>query len=73
MKKIKASGVPHVVKKQSKDIIVEHPTIDGGKFDKINLTKQTKGKVKTVSQGVKSTQKWHKENPHTYKNKAKKK
>ena len=73
MKKIKASGVHHVVKKQGRDIIVEHPTIDGGKYDKINLTKQTKGKVKTVSQGVKSTKEWHKENPHTYKKKSSKK
>jgi len=73
MKKIKASGVTHVVKKQGKDIVVEHPTIKAGKYDKINLTKQTKGKVKTVSQGVKSTKEWHAENPHTYKNKSKKK
>jgi len=35
----------------------------------INLNKQTKGKVKTVSQGVKSTKAWHKENPHKYKTK----
>lgn len=73
MKKIKASGVHHVVKKQGKDIIVEHLTIKAGKYDKINLTKQTKGKVKTVSQGVKSTKEWHKENPHTYKKKSSKK
>jgi hypothetical protein len=71
MKKIKASGVHHVVKKKGKDIVVEHPTIDGGKYDKINLTKKTKGKVKTIKQGIKSTKEWHKENPHTYKTKSK--
>ncbi len=73
MKKVKVTGVPHVVKKQGKDVVVDHPTIKNGKYDKINLTKQTKGKVKTVEQGVKSTKEWHKENPHTYKDKAKKK
>lgn len=69
MKKVKVSGVHHVVKKKGKDIVVEHPTIDGGKYDKINLTKKTKGKVKTVKQGIKSTKEWHKENPHKYKTK----
>lgn len=71
MKKIKVTGVPHVVKKVGSDIIVEHPTIKNGKYDRINLTKQTKGKIKTVNQGIKSTKGWHKENPHKYKTKSK--
>ena len=73
MKSIKASGVKHIVKKKGKDILVDHPTIKGGKYDKINLTKQTKGKVKTVKQGIKATKEWHKENPHSYKKSAKNK
>lgn len=71
MKKLKVTGVKHVVKKIGKDIIVDHPTIKNGKYDKINLTKQSKGKVKTVSQGVKATKSWHKDNPHIYKSKKK--
>lgn len=73
MKKIKVSGVPHVIKKKGKDVVVDHPTVDNGKYDKLNLTKQTKGKVKTVKQGVKSTKEFHKDNPHSYKDKSKKK
>jgi hypothetical protein len=44
-------------------IMVNHPTEDKGKWDTIDLTKITNGKVKTVAQGVASTKKWHKENP----------
>ena len=44
-------------------IMVNHPTKNKGKWDTIDLTKITNGKVKTVAQGVASTKKWHKENP----------
>jgi hypothetical protein len=44
-------------------IMVNHPTENKGKWDTIDLTKITNGKVKTVPQGVASTKKWHKENP----------
>jgi hypothetical protein len=68
--KVKAGGENHVVYKASKntskskkgDIIVNHPTMDKGKWDTINLTK--KAGVKTVQQGVASTKKWHKQNPY---------
>jgi hypothetical protein len=43
--------------------MVNHPTENKGKWDTIDLTKITNGKVKTVAQGVASTKKWHKENP----------
>ena len=62
-KTIKAAGVKHHVTKNKKgEIVVTHPTIDNGKYDKINLTK--KAKVKTVKEGVKATRKWHKANPY---------
>jgi hypothetical protein len=44
-------------------IMVNHPTKNKGKWDTIDLTKITNGRVKTVAQGVASTKKWHKENP----------
>jgi hypothetical protein len=44
-------------------IMVNHPTKNKGKWDTIDLTKITNGRVKTVPQGVASTKKWHKENP----------
>jgi hypothetical protein len=44
-------------------IMVNHPTENKGKWDTIDLTKITNGKVKTVPQGVASTKKWHDENP----------
>ena len=50
--------------------MVNHPTMDKGKWDTINLTKI--GRAKTVKQGVASTKKWHKDNPD-YKYKGKKK
>ena len=63
MKKVFIQGVKHLVKKNKKgDVVVEHKGINNGKYDKINLTK--KAKVKTVSEGVKATKKWHKENPY---------
>jgi hypothetical protein len=63
MKKISIQGVKHSVKKNKKgDIVVEHTNINNGKYDKINLTK--KAKVKSVSEGVKATKKWHKDNPY---------
>jgi len=62
-KTIKAAGVKHHVTKNKKgEIVVTHPTIDNGKYDKINLTK--KAKVKTVKEVVKDTRKWHKDNPY---------
>ena len=48
--------------------MVNHPTENKGKWDTIDLTKITNGKVKTVAQGVASTKKWHDENPDAYKN-----
>ncbi len=76
--KVVAGGEKHVVYKASKktskgkpgDVMVNHPTMDKGKWDTINLTK--KGKAKTVKQGVAATKKWHKDNPD-YKYKGKKK
>ena len=63
MKKISIQGVKHLVKKNKKgDVVVEHTNINNGKYDKINLTK--KAKVKSVSDGVKATKKWHKDNPY---------
>jgi hypothetical protein len=44
------------------DIVVDHTAgRPAGKWDKINLTK--KSRAKTVSQGVASVKKWHKDNP----------
>ena len=44
------------------DIVVDHTAgRPAGKWDKINLT--NKSKAKTVSQGVASVKKWHKDNP----------
>jgi hypothetical protein len=74
--KVKAGGENHVVYKASKnsgkatkgDIMVNHPTMDKGKWDTINLSKI--GKAKTIKQGVASTKKWHKDNPdYKYKKK----
>lgn len=67
---VKVGGQTHKVfkKKVDKgigdkgDIVVDHTAgIPAGKWDKINLTK--KSKAKTVSQGVASVKKWHKDNP----------
>jgi hypothetical protein len=74
--KVSAGGEKHVVYKKTNkigkgkpgDIMVNHPTMDKGEWDTINLTK--KAKAKTVAQGVAATKKWHKENPYP---KAKKK
>ena len=76
--KVMAGGEKHVVYKASKksskatkgDIMVNHPTMDKGKWDTINLSRI--GRAKTVKQGVASTKKWHKDNPD-YKYKGKKK
>jgi hypothetical protein len=71
MKKISIQGVHHLVKKNKNgDIVVEHTNIKNGKYDKINLTKKTK--AKTVSEGIKSTKEWHKENPYHEKTKRSK-
>lgn len=75
--KVEAGGEKHVVYKSAKnsskatkgDIMVNHPTMDKGKWDTINLTKI--GRAKTVKQGVASTKKWHKDNPdYKYKGKG---
>jgi len=56
-KTFKADGEKHTVKKNKKgDIIVDHAG-NKGKYDKINLTK--KAGAKTVKQGVKAVQKYH--------------
>ncbi len=68
--KVLAGGEKHLVYKKTNnkgkggegDIIVTHPTKDKGKWDTINLTKQSG--AKTVAQGVAATKKWHKENPY---------
>lgn len=68
--KVNAGGEKHVIYKSKKttskakkgDIMVNHPTIDKGKWDTINLTKM--GKAKTVKQGVTATKKWHKAHPY---------
>lgn len=68
---VKAGGENHVVyKKTTKQgegkpghIMVNHPTMDKGKWDTIDLTAMNK-KINTVSEGVAATKKWHKENPY---------
>ena len=68
--KVKAGGENHVIyKKETKQgkgkpghIMVNHPTMDKGKWDTIDLTQ--KAGAKTVAQGVAATKKWHKENPY---------
>ncbi len=73
---VKAGGENHVVyKKTSKqgegkvgNIMVNHPTMDKGKWDTIDLTSMNK-KINTVSEGVAATKKWHKENPYPKKSK----
>jgi hypothetical protein len=68
--KVSAGGEKHVVYKKTNkigkgkpgDIMVNHPTMDKGEWDTINLTK--KAGAKTVKQGVAATKKWHKDNPY---------
>lgn len=63
MRTVSIQGVKHSIKKNnSGDIVVEHTNIHNGRYDKINLTK--KANVKTVSEGVAATKKWHKKNPY---------
>jgi hypothetical protein len=45
-------------------IIVNHPTMDKGQWDTIDLT--TKAGAKTVADGIAATKQWHKENPNQY-------
>ena len=45
-------------------IMVNHPTIDKGQWDTIDLT--TKAGAKTVADGIAATKQWHKENPNQY-------
>jgi len=42
-------------------VMVNHPTMDKGNWDTIDLTE--KAGAKTVAQGVAATKKWHRENP----------
>jgi NACalpha-BTF3-like transcription factor len=71
-KKLKITGVTHVITVDKKgDVIVNHPGIKKGEWKKANLTKVSG--VKTVSQGVKSSKAWHKDNPHKTVKKGKKK
>jgi hypothetical protein len=64
----KKKKVTHKVTKNKKgEVVVEHTNTNQGKYDKINLTKM--GGSKTVQQGVKAVQKWHKANPHTSRSK----
>ena len=66
--KITSDGEKHIVYKKTtkqgkpRNIMVNHPTTDKGKWDTINLTK--KADAKTIKQGVSSVKKWHKENPY---------
>ena len=77
--KVSAGGEKHVVYKKTSPtgigkgkkghIMVNHPNIDKGKWDTIDLTKVAG--AKTVKQGVKATKKWHKDNPdYKYKGKG---
>jgi hypothetical protein len=61
-KKVVAGNAPHVVYKKDKKVIVDHLGKKGGKWDKINLTKE--GGAKTVKEGVKAVKSWHKDKPH---------
>jgi hypothetical protein len=47
-------------------VMVNHPTMDKGQWDTIDLT--AKENAKTIAQGIAATKKWHRENPNTYKN-----
>jgi hypothetical protein len=76
-KVVKVGGQTHKVFKKATDkgigdkgdIVVDHTAgIPAGKWDKINLTK--KSRAKTVSQGVASVKKWHKDNPDYGKNRS---
>jgi len=72
-KKVTAGGEKHIVYKKTSPtgigkgkkghIMVNHPTINKGEWDTIDLTQ--KAKAKTVKQGVASVKKWHKEHPYT--------
>jgi hypothetical protein len=46
-----------VFKNKNGDVIVDHTNVRKAKFDKINLTK--KAGAKSVQQGVKAVQKYH--------------
>lgn len=75
--KLSAGGEKHLIyKKESATgvgegkkghIMVNHPTMNKGKWDTIDLTK--KAGAKTVKQGIAATKKWHKENPYKKQNK----
>lgn len=76
--RVTAGNEKHVIYKAKKttskskpgDIMVNHPTKDKGKWDTINLSRI--GRAKTISQGVASTKKWHRDNPdYQYKGKKK--
>lgn len=46
------------------DIMVNHPKEDKGKWDTINLTKESN--ANTIAEGVASVKKWHRENPYAF-------
>ena len=66
-----AGGEKHLVYKKDSptgngkgkkgDIMVNHPTMDKGEWDTINLTE--KSGAQTVAEGIAATKKWHAENP----------
>jgi len=46
------------------DIMVNHPKENKGKWDTINLTKESD--ANTIAEGVASVRKWHRENPYAF-------
>jgi hypothetical protein len=45
-------------------VMVNHPTMDKGVWDTIDLT--AKAGAKTIAQGIAATKQWHKEHPNAY-------
>ena len=52
-----ADGEKHRVYKRGSEVFVDHVEKQGGKYDVINLTKESK--AKTVRDGVASVKKYH--------------
>ena len=60
-KSAQIDGEKHVAYKgKDGDIHVDHPGKKSGKYKDINLTKETRGKVKNTQQGIKAAKNWHK-------------
>jgi len=53
-----------IYKNADGDIMVNHPKEDKGKWDTINLTKESD--ANTIAEGVASVRKWHRENPYAF-------